>query len=239
MVVLLRIVFTGGFILLLARMHQESKTSLDADLAAAANLALAIIVGIVAACTWAPVLGARLASPVTDVLTDGTVTRYRPGLMRWIHWAEVRGKRRLTLFLCFLEGIISPDLPGHFIVGMNHAKPGSWLEKVFAREVYGFSNLRQCLRAYDILRLRHDTDPGPHRSAEVDLALFSQGHEVRPETPPLELPTQPPPPKPLKNQRIKLFPTIKTPSQSDTKEPKPDPASNKEASPPLPTRRDA
>lgn len=204
MLLILRIVLSVWFVILLAGMSQEDHRSVAADLDSAYTLALAIVVGLGASLTWAPVLGNQIASPVSDLLTNGTVAKYRDGLMQWIRWSEARGKRRLTLFLCFWEGILHPDLPGHFVIGLQNSRPGSWLEKVFAREVYRFSNVRHCVNAYNILRLRHDLDPGEHPVAEVELALASQFRDEKPEIPPLNLGQHAPIGLPPRNQRIQL-----------------------------------
>ncbi|MFM7100428.1 MAG: hypothetical protein ACKO3N_04595, partial [Verrucomicrobiota bacterium] len=69
--VLFRILFTGLFLWLIARMRQEGPGSVGGDLASAGWLALAILAGIAAACTWAPVLGQAVAAPLSDLHLDG------------------------------------------------------------------------------------------------------------------------------------------------------------------------
>lgn len=197
--------FTFWFIYLLAQMRQDSPMSPGADLASAASLAMAIVVGLVVACFWAPILGGKIASPVTDVLANGRDSERRGGLMHWIRWCVARGHRRTALALCFIEGITQPELPAHFSIALSQTRPGSWLEKVFAREVYRFSNVANCVIAHDILLLRHDIHLPSHSTTEVQLALFARSIEPRPEMPPLVLPPAPPTPTPARNSRIRLF----------------------------------
>lgn len=205
MLVLFRLLFTGLFLGLIARMRQDGPGSVGSDLASAGWLALAILAGIAAACTWAPVLGHAVAAPLSDLHLDGSLSAGRGGLMRAIRWTSRRGWRRTTLGLCFLEGVVHPHLPAHFAVGLEHARPGSWLEKVFAREVYRFSNLPNCLRAHAVLRSNHGLDPGPHSNPEVNLALLNVRREERPSPPPMTLPAAPAPPLPERHPSIRLF----------------------------------
>jgi hypothetical protein len=138
--------------------------------------------------------------------------------MRLIRGCERRRWRRCVVALCFLEGVRHPRLPAQFIIGMHHARPGSWLEKVFAREVYKFSNVANAARAREILRLRHDDDPGPHRRIEVNLALLSDERAPRPDPEIVAVPAASPPPPLARNERIRLFssPARETPT-GDTK----------------------
>jgi hypothetical protein len=107
--------------------------------------------------------------------------------------------------LCFLEGVRHPRLPAQFVIGMNHARPGSWLEKVFAREVYKFSNVANAAKAREILRVRHNADPGPHARIEVNLALLADERVPRPEVGVVTVPAAPPPPPLTRNESIRLF----------------------------------
>jgi hypothetical protein len=115
-----------------------------------------------------------------------------------------------------------PNLPAAFVVGMNNARPGSWLEKVFAREVWRFNNITNCVRAHEILRTRHRIDPGTHEQAEINLALMSQVREPAPALPPLAVPAAPPAPLPKRNARIRLFGGATSPDA------KPNPSEGKE-----------
>lgn len=205
MLVLFRIFFTGLFLWLIGRMHQTGPDSVGSDLASAGWLALAILVGIAAACTWAPVLGEAVASPVADLHVDGSLSDLRGGLMRPIRWTSARGWRRATLVLCFAEGVLHPHLPAHFSIGLQHARPGSWLEKVFAREVFRFSNQLWCLRAHEVLRVNHRIDPAPHANPEINLAILNARREERPSLPPVSLPVDVPTPPLHRNPSIRLF----------------------------------
>ncbi len=205
MLFLFRIFFTGLFGWLLWRARHVASGNLEADVANAGNFALAIIVGLAAAATWAPVLGGLVAGPLTGTLTDGPAAQDSTGLLRFIRRCAFRGWRRLTLLLCFIEGVRHPRLPAAFVIGMNHATPGSWLEKAFAKEVFGFSNVANCLRAHDILKLRHDLDLGAHPQSEINLALLAHRRERRPDASVLAVPPAPDAPPLQRKANIRLF----------------------------------
>jgi hypothetical protein len=111
----------------------------------------------------------------------------------------------ITSILCFIEGVRQPHLPTAFVIGMNNARKGSWLEKVYAREVFKFSNAQHCLAAYNVLKT-HGIDPRPHASPGVNLVLVSSEHEVKPAPPPVDVPPAPPPPNLQRNPRIDIGP---------------------------------
>jgi hypothetical protein len=205
MLFLLRVFFTGLFAWLLWRASDVATGNLDADVANAGHFALAIIVGFGAAITWAPLLGEIVAGPMTGTLTDGSVSQDATKLIRFIRRCEARGWRRATLLLCFAEGVRHPNLPAAFVVGMDNASAGSWLEKVFAKEVFRFSNVANCVRAHDLLKLRHDVDPGLHPQPEVNLALLAHIREARPDAAVVAVPPAPPAPPLGRKRSIKLF----------------------------------
>lgn len=205
MLVLFRVFFTVLFLWLLARAGRDASANLNDDVNNAGLFALSVVVGIAAGATWAPVLGRAVAGPMTGLLTDGTVSEDRTWLIRFARRCEARGSRRLALMAAFAEGVRHPNLPAAFVVGMNNAKAGSWLEKVFAREVWTFNHVANCVRAHEILRLRHNEDPGTHEQAEVNLSLMSHLKEPLPELEPLAVPEAPPAPLPKRNARIRLF----------------------------------
>lgn len=205
MLLIFRILFTGLFVGLLAHAAREAHLNLSNDIGNAGNFVLAVLIGIAAAATWAPVLGEVVAGPMTGTLTDGSVSQDNTGLIRWIRRLEARGWRRLVVVLCFVEGVRHPRLPAAFVLGMNNTRPGSWLERVFSEEVFRFNNVANCVRAHDILKLRHDVNPGLHREAEVNLAIRSHIREPRPEAAILAVPAAPPPPPLQRNERIRLF----------------------------------
>lgn len=217
MLVLLRVILTLLFIGLLGQSARESTGNLDDDVTNAGWFALCIVVGMAASLTWAPVLGRAIAGPMTGIMTDGSVSEDRTRLIRFARRCEARGWRRLAVAAAFAEGVRHPNLPAAFVVGMNNARPGSWLEKAFAREVWRFNNITNCVRAHAILLERHHLDPGPHEQAEVNLALTAHLREPAPTPDPLPVPTAAPAPPPRRNPRIRLFqgaPDIK-PSSAD------------------------
>ncbi|MBM3883867.1 MAG: hypothetical protein FJ387_29880 [Verrucomicrobia bacterium] len=174
------------------------------DLTNAFWLSYCVVVGFVTALTWAPLIAERVAEPMTSALTDGAVVKEQNHLMRWIRRLEGRGQRWLVRWLCFVEGVRHPWLPAQFVTGMNNARPGSWLERVFAREVYRFNNTRHCVQAYQVLK-RHGLTPPLHPNNEINLVLLSIEKEIRPPAPPLAVPPGEPPSPVRRNVRIKLF----------------------------------
>jgi hypothetical protein len=221
MLFLLRLIFTGLFGWLLWRAARDAGGNLDADVTNAANFAAAIVVGFVAALTWAPLLGETVAGPLTGTLTDGAVSEDVTRLIRFARRCEARGWRRFTVLLCFVEAVLHPKLPAAFVLGMNNARPGSWFEKAFAKEVFRFHNLANCLRAHDILKLRHDIDPGAHVLPEVNLALIAHRREARPPAEIVPVPVAPAAPPLARNLRIKLFASAASrpePAPTETKE---------------------
>ncbi len=206
MLVLFRILFTGLFLWLLASAARQAQGNLGNDLGNAGSFALAVVIGVAAGITWAPVLGETVAGPMTGLMTDGSVSDDRAGLLRFIRRCEMRGWRRLTVLLAFWECVLRPRLPAAYVIGMNNARPGSWLEKVFAKEVWRFNNIANCVRAHDLLKLRHDLDPGAHPEPGVNLALMSHLRVPNAELPPLPVPVAPPAPPPPRNHSIQLFP---------------------------------
>lgn len=205
MLVVFRIVLTALFFVVLARLGRVSGDGVDSGIEGAGWLALVLVTGIAAACTWAPVLGAHVAGPLTGLMTDGTVRDVRHGWMPAARWCVARGWRRLAVILCVLEGIRDPHLPAAFVIGMEQARAGSLMERLFAREVYRFSNVRNCIHAREILQVRHGEDPGVHGAAEVEIAIRVSHREPRPELPPLAVPGAGPIPLPTRNPRIRLF----------------------------------
>jgi hypothetical protein len=109
------------------------------------------------------------------------------------------------LFLVFVEGIRHPTLPQPALLGLRSVRPGSFLERCFAREVYQYNNIQNCLHAYTILKERHRVSPPLHKHSEVNLAIMSLNRERPPEPARLQVkPTKPASP-PQRNERIKPF----------------------------------
>ena len=155
---------------------------------------------------WAPVIGEKLSDPVTSTLTQETSLPPQTNqLIRWITWLQIHGYHRPALVLVFVEGIRHPDLPQPSLLGLRSVRPGSLLERWFAREVYKFNNVQNCLHAYKILTERHGKCPPLHKHPEVNLAVMNLNREPPPE--PAKIPLKPSEQtaRPERNRRIKLF----------------------------------
>lgn len=161
---------------------------------------------IVVAILWAPVIGEKLSDPLTSTFTQETSLPPEINvLVRWISKLQRRGYHRLALLLVFIEGIRHPNQPQPALLGLRSVRPGSFLEKCFAREVYRFNNIQNCLYAYTILKERHGTTPPLHKHPEVNIALMNLNREQPPEPARLQLTPGPPPALPQRNPRIRLF----------------------------------
>jgi hypothetical protein len=205
MLIVLRILFGGALAYMLAEVRENAQLHPNTgDLANAGYLAICVALGIANAVVWAPYFGAKISEPLTDPITTGTYLDEKNRFLQLIRWFEARGHRRWTLFFCFLEGVRRPWMPTPFVIGLKNSKPGTWLEKVFAREVYRFNNTQNCVVAYEALQ-RHGLRPDPHPNPEVDLALLALHKPVRPESPPVPVPPAPPTPPLARNPRIQLF----------------------------------
>ncbi|MBU6401259.1 MAG: hypothetical protein KGS61_13165 [Verrucomicrobia bacterium] len=205
MLVILRIVFGAALLYGLFEVRQNAQSNPETgDLMNAFFLAVCVIAGILNAIVWAPYFGARIAEPLTGVLTTGPGYDPRNRVMRLILWCERRGYRWLSLGLCFLEGVRHPMSPAAFVVALRQVKPGGWWEGIYAREVFRFSNTQHCLQAYEILK-RLGLDPGPHPRPEVNLVLHSLGKPVAPEPARLDVPRAPQTMPLKRDPRIQLF----------------------------------
>jgi hypothetical protein len=205
MLILLRIVFGVTLFLVMRAAYRNGQNNLQAgDLLNAGYVALSVILAVANALVWAPYFGGKIADPLTGVITTGAFVDRKNYLLRFIYWLQERGFRRLTTFFCFLEGIHYPNRPAAFVIGLKHAKPGSWLEKVYAKEVFKFDNAQNCIVAYQALK-RHNIDPGTHQNPEINLVLISVNRSAKPEPEKLAVPPAPPPPTIKRNSRIELF----------------------------------
>lgn len=205
MLVFLRLVFGAALFYAFALVQQNAVSGrVSADLVNAGLLALCVALGLLNAIVWAPFLGRVLADPLTGTFTEGAYVDTRNPVIALARKLHHRGWRRTACFFAFLEGIRHPDLPGAFVVGLKAARPGSWCEKVFAREVWRFDNAENCLRAWKILIAR-GLDPGLHRRPEVNLLIHSVQREKLPDPARLALPAAPAPAPPPRNPRIRLF----------------------------------
>lgn len=217
--VLLRIVLTGAFVWLLHQASDEASANLNNDITNAGWFALAVVAGFAASLTWAPLLGEMVAGPVTGLMKDGSPSDGNSWLVRWIRYCEARGWRRTTLALAFVEGVRRPHFPAAFVIGMNNARPCSWLERAFAQEVWRFNHVGNCVRAHDILALRHDRRPGVHPVPEVTLALLAHLRVPPPEAEIMPVPPAPPPPPLKRRSSIRLFSGADDRSESESPPP--------------------
>ena len=205
MLVILRIVFGLCMIYVVRQAWDNGRGNLEAgDLMNAYWTAIGVITAIANAVVWAPYIGDKIAGPITGTITKSTYVERHNYLLRLIYWTQDRGFRRLTAWLCFLEGIHHPIRPTAFVIGMQNARPGSWLEKVYAKEVFKFDNAQHCIQASQVLE-RHGLDPGRHHNVEVNLVLLSLEHEVKPEPARVRAAPAPPPPALKRNKQIRLF----------------------------------
>lgn len=203
--VALRILFGAALAFGLSQVWQNEQVApRTGDLANAFYLAVCVVLAMANAVVWAPYFADAVSGPLTGVMTNSTYVDRKNLPLLWIHWLDRRGLRRLTAWFCFLEGIRHPDRPAAFVIGLTNARRGSWLEKVYAREVFRFDNAQNCLLAYEALR-RHDIDPRPHHNPEVNMLLMSLEREVRPATEPVPIPPAPPPAPLKRDRRIRLF----------------------------------
>jgi hypothetical protein len=169
-------------------------------------LGYALAGSVLMAILWAPVIGEKLSDPLTS--TFGSETSLPPdpnGVVQSIRWLQRRGWHRPAVFLVFVEGIRHPNLPQPALLGLRSARPGSFLERCFAREVFKYNNIQNCLHAFKILTERHGINPPLHTHPEVNLAIWNLSRESPPE--PAKYQLKPAPEKPLteRNPRINLF----------------------------------
>ncbi|HMO64949.1 MAG TPA: hypothetical protein PKE47_06960 [Verrucomicrobiota bacterium] len=234
MLVFLRLVLGAALFYAFTLVQQNAVSGrASADLVNAGLLALCVALGLLNAIVWAPFLGRLLADPLTGTFTEGAYVDTRNPVIALARKLHHRGWRRAACFFAFLEGLRNPDLPGAFVVGLKAARPGSWLERVFAREVWRFDNAENCLRAWKILTAR-GLDPGLHRRPEVNLLIHSVRREKLPDPALLALPAAPPPAPPARNPRIRLFPGADPvpPPAGEAPAVAPPPSATEEAPPP-------
>ena len=206
MLIILRILITGALIYVFDQMRAEGVgTNISGDLTQAFYMGIVLVLAILMAAVWAPYLGERIADPITGEFTSASFSGHSRNLPRLIRWFEARRWRKLTLFCCILEGLDNPDFPMPFNTGLRHTKKGSWWEKVFAKEVFRFDNAQNCLKAADILKEQHNLIVDEHTRPSISVALKKRERVEEPSRKPMALPQAPPPPKPKRNQRIRLF----------------------------------
>jgi len=204
MLVLLRIIFALALWYVVRKVHENARFNPEPDLVNAGYLAIGVLVGILNAVVWAPFLGAKVSEPLTEVMTTATFVHSKNRLLQLIYWLQERRYRGLTLLFCFLEGIRHPWLPAAFVIGLRNAPPGSWWERIYAREVFRFNNTQNCVQAYEALK-RHGLNPGSHAKAEINLVLFALNKEARPDPEIINVPAARRSAPVKRNPRIQLF----------------------------------
>lgn len=206
MLVLLRILFSGAFIYCAVQARDNARTNLAAgDMENAFWVGAGVLAAIAAAIVWAPYLGSKVADPLTTGMVNSEFKERKNYLMQLIRWCDKKGHPGWVRWLCFIEAVRAPWLPTAYALGLANAREGSWLEKVYALEVFKFNNAEQCMRAFRALQ-RHGIDPRPHSSPDVNIVLLSVDRSVAPEPGKLDVPKAPPPPPLARDQRIKIPP---------------------------------
>jgi hypothetical protein len=214
--VILRIFFGALLLYALKSAWQNGQNNLEGgDISNAGYVAVCVILAIANALVWAPYFGAKVSDPLTGVLTTGIFVEKKNYLLRLIYWLQDHGYYRLLPLFCFLEGIHYPDRPTGFALGLKHAKSGSWLEKVFAKEVFKFDNAQNCVVAYQVLK-RHNIEPGSHRNPEINIVLLSLNRAAKPDPERLIVPQGRPFSALKRNDRISLFAGAKKPTASNS-----------------------
>jgi len=205
MLILLRIIFTGAFLYCAVQARDNARNNLAAgDMESAFWIGLAVLVAIACAIVWAPYLGAKVADPLAGGMVNTPFVERKNYLMQLVRWLDKRGNHpALIRWLCFIEGVRAPWLPTAFYLGLLNSKEGSWLEKVYAREVFRFNNAEHCAEAFRALR-RHGIDPRPHASPDVNIVLMSLERVIAPVPAALAVPAAPPPPPIQRDGRIRL-----------------------------------
>jgi hypothetical protein len=142
---------------------------------------------------WAPVIGQKLSDRfISTVNFEISLPPVADYLVQMIRRLQGSGWNRLAILLVFIEGVRHPNLPHPALLGLLSARPGSFLEKCFAREVLKFSNIQNCLYAYKVLTQRHGIIPSLHQYPELNLAIPSLNRKYSPEPPRCELKSLPP-----------------------------------------------
>jgi len=204
MLILLRIVFTGAFFYCVISARNDGRNPGAAgDLTGALWLVATFLAALACGIVWAPFLGAKVADPLTGGMVNTPFVERKNFLLQFIRWCDKKNHRLLTRWLCFLEGVRAPWLPTAFILGLKNSRPGSWLERVYAREVFKFNNAENCILAFQTLR-RHGIDPRPHRNADLNMVLMSIERGEAPNPPLLDVQPAPPPPKLERDKRIDI-----------------------------------
>ncbi|MGZ8900952.1 MAG: hypothetical protein ACXW3Z_12725 [Limisphaerales bacterium] len=205
MLVLLRIIFTGFFIYCAVQARDNARDNLLAgDMMNAFWVGAGVLTAIACAIVWAPYIGAKVADPLTGGLVNSASAERKNRLLQFIRWLDKKERApALIRWLCFIEGVRAPWLPAAFNIGLIHSRPGSWLERVYAKEVFRFNNAENCMRAFVALQ-RQGIDPRPHASPDVNTVLLSVQRAAAPDPEIMAVPQAPPPPPLKRDQRIRI-----------------------------------
>lgn len=201
---ILRIISTLTFAYVIRMVYQNADSSAGPeDLTAAFYLGVTVIAAIFTGLTWAPVIGEAISDPFSTTHTFKVPDCDRFLTIRLIRRWDHQGRKRLTRWLCFWEGLNRPWLPAPFTIGLKNSPRGSWIEKAFAREVYRFNNAENCQLAWVALQ-RHGIEPQSHSRAEVNRLISSLKQETAPPPDPLSVPKATEEIGPKRNRRIQL-----------------------------------
>jgi hypothetical protein len=171
MMFLLRMGFAFAFVYCAMQAQGDpARASMSGDLDSAFWLACTVVCAVFSAIVWAPFLGEQMADPITGGMTNSEYREPKQWTLALIRHCERHDMKKAACYLCFLQGVRRPWLPSAFLIGLRNAEPGSWFEKVFAREVYRFNNVENTIRAYKIL-LAHGVEPAPHKNPGVNVIL--------------------------------------------------------------------
>lgn len=173
------------------------------DLTNAFWVAVVVMLGIANGIVWAPYFANKISDPLTGGTIDAEFKEEKGLILKAARWCQMRRRHALARGLCFLEAVRRPWLPAAYAMGLENCHPGSWLEKIYATEVFKFNNAQNCLKAYEALK-RHGIDPRPHAHPGINLVLISQDREVKEAPSALAVPEAPPPPPIKRDERIKI-----------------------------------
>ena len=179
---LFRIIMTGLFAYFCSQNYDAFLTaeSLEDDVGNAGLLAQITIFGVFIGILWAPIIGAMVAAPMTNMMTAGSAVKPSGFFLRKIVRAQNQGDHDTALFWIFLEIYRNSKAPKVYLLGLDSAEPGGKLQRWFAQKTYSFSNAQNCTKAYRILTEQHGETPPIHKNQEVVLAIHDlerQAHQ--------------------------------------------------------------
>jgi len=204
MLTILRIFFTSAFCYVMWRGAQEGHGPGAGDTTGAYYMGISVILAIGTGIVWAPAVGAMVVAPLDATLTCGSFVVEEHKGLRLVYWLIKRKHRRLAVFFCLVEAVNRPDWPTSYNIGMRHAKRGSRLERIFAKEVWRFDNVQNALLAHEALQ-RHGIEPPAHTNSLVMWQLALREQKEIPMRDPIAVPPSGPPPPLKRNPLIKLF----------------------------------